>query len=589
MTPHALVLGAVVGAWAAFAVPWWLAGGAVLWWRFRRRSRGAIWWGAMAMMLLASLSSTHALRSLDLPPADEFDDWVTLVDDPRASGPVGVRATVRWGRRLIVASAHGSVAGRLDDALAGERVHLRGTVRPVAEGDTRAIHRHVVGRLTVSEVVAEVGAAPVGSAANAVRRTLADGAASLDRDDRALFLGMVMGDDRGQGPVTADDFRAAGLGHLLVVSGQNVAFVLAVAMPVAGRLRPAGRAAVLLLVLGLFAIMTRFEPSVLRATAMAGVGIGSAALGRPTDGRAGLSWAVAGLLLVDPFLVHVVAFRLSAAATAGIVWLGAPLAGRLPGPAWFRVPVATTVAAQLAVSPVLVAIFGPIPLASLPANVLAGPASGAVMIWGCTAGLLAGVLGGTVATVIHWPTEALLWWIGGIAAGAAAAPAAMLGSLPLALLAGAVGLALWRPWPRAGTVSALVSVVVCAGAWMLAPSPADGVTALGDGVTIVHRSGGSVVVLDNPAPARVVLERLRTAGVRRLWLVVASDGDRADADAVLAIVDRFGAVPIAAPPLHRVPGARTVQVGRVIDAGAIRLEIVAVEPRIEFRVVGGIG
>jgi competence protein ComEC len=465
-----------------------------------------------------------------------------------------------------VATAHGAVAGRLDDALAGERVRLRGTVRPVSAGDTRAVHRHVVGRLTVTDVVAEAPAAPVGTAANAVRRTLADGASSLDRDDRALFLGMVMGDDRGQGPVTADDFRAAGLGHLLVVSGQNVAFVLAVAMPVAGRLRPAGRAAALLLVLGLFAIMTRFEPSVLRATAMAGIGIGSAALGRPTDGRAGLSWAVAGLLLVDPFLVHVVAFRLSAAATAGIVWLGAPLAERLPGPGWFRVPVATTVAAQLAVSPVLVAIFGPIPLASLPANVLAG------------------MVGGTVATIIHWPTEALLWWIGGIARHAAAAPAAMLGSAQLAFLAGAVGLALWRPGRRTGSVSALVSVVVCAAAWLFAPSPADGVTALGDGVTMVHRSGGSVIVLDDPAPARIVLERLRTAGVRRPWLVVARDGDRADADAVLAIADRFGAVPVAAPPLHRVPGARTVQPGRVVDAGPIRIEIVEVEPRIEFLV-----
>lgn len=584
MTPHALVVGAVIGALAAVAVPWWLAGGAVLWWRFRRRSRGAIGWGVVAMMLLTSLSATHALRSLDFPPADEFDDWVTLVDDPRASGPVGVRVTVRWGRRLIVATAHGAVAGRLDDALAGERVRLRGTVRPVSAGDTRAVHRHVVGRLTVTEVVAEAPAAPVGTAANAVRRTLADGASSLDRDDRALFLGMVMGDDRGQGPVTADDFRAAGLGHLLVVSGQNVAFVLAVAMPAAGRLRPAGRAAVLLLVLGLFAIMTRFEPSVLRATAMAGIGIGSAALGRPTDGRAGLSWAVAGLLLVDPFLVHVVAFRLSAAATAGIVWLGAPLAQRLPGPGWFRVPVATTVAAQLAVSPVLVAIFGPIPLASLPANVLAGPASGAVMIWGCTAGLVAGMVGGTVATIIHWPTEALLWWIGGIARHAAAGPAAMLGSVHLAFLAGAVGLALWRPGRRTGSVSALFSVVVCAAAWLFAPSPADGVTALGDGVTMVHRSGGSVIVLDDPAPARIVLERLRTAGVRRPWLVVARDGDRADADAVLAIADRFGAVPVAAPPLHRVPGARTVQPGRVVDAGPIRIEIVEVEPRIEFLV-----
>ena len=90
--------------------------------------------------------------SLDFPEADEFDDWVTLIDDPRASGPVGVRVTVRWGRRRLVATAHGPVAGRLDDALAGERLRLIGTVRPVSAGDERSIHRHVVGRLTVAAV-----------------------------------------------------------------------------------------------------------------------------------------------------------------------------------------------------------------------------------------------------------------------------------------------------------------------------------------------------------------------------------------------------------------------------------------------------
>lgn len=587
MKPHLALGGAIVGAWTGIGGPWWvvvlLIGAA---WRWRGRPVGGAL-VAVAVLVLAGSSADRAHATLDFPDAGRFDDWVTLVDDPRSSGPVGVRVTVRSQRRLLVASAHGGTAGRLDDALAGERIRLIGTVRPVGVDDHRSIHRHVVGRITVAEVGESVGASPVAGTVNTVRRTLERGAASLTDDDRALFLGMVIGDDRGQGPVVADDFRAAGLGHLLVVSGQNVAFVLAVAMPVAGRLRPAGRALVLLLVLGLFAVMTRFEPSVLRATAMAGFGIGSAALGRPADGRAGLSWAVAGLLVVDPFLVHVVAFRLSAAATAGIVWLGGPLSTRLPGPDWLRIPVATTVAAQLAVSPVLVAVFGPIPLASLPANVAAGPVSGAVMIWGCTAGVLAGVLGGTAASVVHWPTTAMLWWIGGVARAAAAAPSAQLGGWSLVALGAGVGAALLRRTRAVGRASALVSGIVCVVSLVGAPAPAPGFHQLGEGVGIVQAEGGTVVVLDDPGPPQRVLEVVRTAGVRRPVLLVAVDGDRADADAVVALVDRFGSLPIAAPPLHRVPGARTMRDGRIVEVNGIVFEFVEVEPRLVFRTGSG--
>ena len=122
----------------------------------------------------------------------------------------------------------------------------------------------------------------------------------------------------------------------------------------------------------------------MRAVAMAGTGIGASVMGAPIDGKPALSWAVATLLLIDPFLVRLVAFQLSVTATAGIVCWSGPLAERFVGPGWLRVPMATTAAAQLVVSPVLLGLFGPLPLASLPANLLAGPVSGGVMVWGCT-------------------------------------------------------------------------------------------------------------------------------------------------------------------------------------------------------------
>ena len=318
------------------------------------------------------------------------------------------------------------------------------------------------------------------------------------------------------------------------------------------------------------------------ATAMAGVGIGSAALGRPVNGRSALSWACAGLLLVDPFLVRLVAFQLSASATAGIVWLAQPLAERLPGPAWLRVPLSTTAAAQLAVSPVLVSIFGPLPLASLPANLLAGPASGAVMIWGATGGLVAGVFGGTVASVIHLPTRMLLWWVDGIAGLAALAPPATLGAGSLFVLGGLLAAALLaRNRPPAGAVIGIGAALVAWSAMVNAPSPPPGSVVVGDGVTMVQADSGAVIVLDNPRSARAVLEQVRSSGARAPSLVVALDGDRADADAVVALRDRYGPIAIAAPPLHRVPGARTVAVGQLIVVGGTRILVEAVEPRLE--------
>ena len=405
----------------------------------------------------------------------------------------------------------------------------------------------------------------------------------MNATQKAVFLGMVIGDDRAQTAATADDFRAAGLGHLLVVSGQNVAFVLAVAAPVAARLRPGQRLVVLCGVLMMFAVLTRFEPSVLRAVAMAGVGIGAGALGAPVDGRRGLSWAIAGLLVIDPFLVHVLAFQLSAAATAGIVWLSGPLAKRIPGPSWFRIPFATTVAAQLAVSPLLIVTFGPMPLASLPANLLAGPVSGPVMMWGFTAGLVAGLLGGWAATVIHLPTALMLWWISGVASAAARGPQATLGLVALTAIGLAVVAALIGPRPLR-LLAVAVAAGVCTVAIASAPQAPAGVVALGYGVELRRTDSLSMIVLHDPGSPRSVLETVRLAGMRSPALVVATHGDAADAFAVLALNDRFGDLFVIAPPLHRVPGAKTVRRGDEIAFAGQVVSVVSTNPELEIDV-----
>ena len=83
--------------------------------------------------------------------------------------------------------------------------------------------------------------------------------------DAASCFGVVLGDGREQRPELADEFRASGLSHLLVVSGENVAFVLALAAPGLRRLGLRSRWLATLGLLGFFGLLTRWEPSVLRA------------------------------------------------------------------------------------------------------------------------------------------------------------------------------------------------------------------------------------------------------------------------------------------------------------------------------------
>ena len=635
--PYAAAVGAVAGSWLLLPVPVAAAlavAGLCLW-----RPSPVLVLAALAM--LTSTLGTKALTGLEDPPTGDLDGWVTLLDDPRPSPAGGIRVTVRHDGRRLEARAFGGAAGRLDDLLAGERVSVTGTMRPASGAWNR--WRHVAATLTVHEVGDASAASPLYGFANRVRRVLASGAASLSHDHRALFSGMVFGDDRHQSARLADDFRAAGLGHLLVVSGQNVAFVLALAAPAAWRLRPGVRLVMLLSVLGVFAVLTRFEPSVLRAVTMAAVAVGSAALGRPEAGRRTLAWAVAAVLVLDPFLVRSLAFQLSVSATAGLMWIAPPLSEALPGPRPLRLAIATTAGAQLAVTPLLVAVFGSVPLASLPANVLAGPASAPVMMWGLTGGLAAGTAGGWTAWLVHRPTALLLWWIRGVAAAAAAAPPAVLGTGGAAVVgAGVAALLAARALrrrsspvaPEAAAVAAAGSadpLVAAAGAGepeveaaragvrreapdrgRVVSSRSKGLRLVGvlgsaavvgafahslldtasppagwseiAGLRVFSDGAAQVLVLDRPGSPERLLESLRESGVRRVGLVVASRGGAADARAVMALADRFVDIAVVAPPMHRVPGARTVRRGWAVRVGSAMVEVVDDDPALEVRI-----
>lgn len=536
-----------------------------------------------AAVLMASLSSGAAWARIGSADARHYQGTATLASDPEsAPGGVRVHAVIDGDRYDL--RAWGSPAGGLRHRLMGERVDLEADLRPLtADAPDWLRAQGLAGRGTVTSVRGfDVGSVHT-RIANSIRRTIESGARSLDRTDRALFAGLVYGDDRDQSPLTADDFDAAGLTHLLAVSGQNVAFVLSIVGPLLRRVGHRQRFVIVLGVLILFATVTRFEPSVIRASVMTSVAAVAALVGSEVSSRRVLALAVTVLILVDPLIVHRVAFQLSVAASAGILFWSGRMARAVPGPRPFIEALAVTAAAQIAVAPLLVWRFDGLPVASLPANVLAGPAAGPVMMWGLTGGIVAGLVPSGVAELLHLPTRVGLWWIDGVAANVPRLPLGRLGGAHIALLFAAGGWGLRQAtFRRRVFAAALVSAVLVQPALQLALE-APGSFPIDSHSVIWRDDAATVVDLGSGTRPQQVLAALRTHDVGRIDLLIVRRSSYANADLVGWMRTRHRIDRVWAPQATMGVGEIVPPVGAGVQVDGVRLVVTAVTEAIEVQ------
>lgn len=535
----------------------------------------------VALALLASWLGARSLAGLELRQEGRVDATVTLVTDPEPTATGRLRVDVRLdGQRLLAEARTPGAIDALRHRMAGERVTVRGEAAPFDRPMAWAQARHLAGRLRVESVDAVGAGAPHAAAANGLRRTLDRGAASLPDRHRALLSGLTLGDDRAQPAELTADFRASGLTHLLAVSGQNVVFVLVVAGPLLRRLRIWPRFVAAVGVVVAFAFLTRFEPSVVRAAFVAAVALWASTTGRPSGGVRHLAIAVCGLLVVDPLLTRSVGFRLSVAACIGVLLLAPPLVERLPGPRWVREALGMTVGAQLAVAPVLVPTFGAMPLAALPANVAAAPLAGALMVWGVTAGLVAGAAGGPVATALHLPSALGLAALEQVASLSAAVPLGHVDLRHVAVVAVAALLV------RGGRATRLLGAALLVAA-LVTPSltrvPA-GSAAAGWAATVWSDGPVAVVDLDRGASAVEVLDVLRRRRVHTVGLVVVRSGRSELAPVVEAVRARFPVVAVLAPPGSSVPDHVVPPAGLTARVAGFEVQVDDAAPVLEARI-----
>ncbi|MBW3590925.1 MAG: ComEC/Rec2 family competence protein, partial [Actinobacteria bacterium] len=394
----------------------------------------------------------------------------------------------------------------------------------------------VVGDVEVIEEVTH----PLLLAANYFRNRMFEASRALLPEERAgLLMGLVIGDDRFTGEEIRDDFRASGLSHLTAVSGANLAVVLAALVAVLTALRTPRRVQIFcgLAVIILFAAITRWEPSVLRASVMATLALAAFLFGRIPNPLHALGLAFGGLLAYDPMMLWSIGFQLSFAATAGILVLRKPLLRRMPSlPALVVEPVAIGVAAQVAVFPLIAVHFDRISIAAVPANLAAVGLVPPVTILGLVAGV--------VAMFSTWLAGPLVWWAGHFVAAlawiarvfgrseAAELPVPNFGvaeALASYLLIAAMWLLL-AGYPRPARWPAAVAVVLITGAGVLPAvghGPPDGLrvtffdVGAGDATLIESSQGARILIDGGPDPFQVAAT-LRRWGFERLDLVVAT-------------------------------------------------------------------
>lgn len=387
--------GVVVGAVAMRDPAVALLGGvlvALLFVSFRRPVALAVF--VVVLAAAGSVRSEQAWSSLAPDRIGPYLGWVRVVDDPQ-SYPGATRAILEVeGERFEFWSRGRAQQQRVQSWRGGEWVVVHGDRAELDdERAGRVAWQHVVGTFDL-EWASDVDAGdPLARASNRVRSSIERASKRLPPDDGALFRGLVVGDDRDQPREMIDRFRSSGLSHLTAVSGQNVSFVLAAAGPLLRRLRPWARWAVTVGLIAWFVALTRYEPSIVRAGAMASLSATAFVLGRERSPVRILAVAVTGLVLIDPLLVWSVGFWLSVGATLGVSGVGPWIAKRLARIAPLRfvaLPVGVTLGAQLGVIVPSIWVFGRLPLVSIPANLLAVPVAGIVMLYGMPAGLLAG-------------------------------------------------------------------------------------------------------------------------------------------------------------------------------------------------------
>lgn len=299
----------------------------------------------------------------------------------------------------------------------------------------------------------------------------------LTDESFGVLAAMILAENDDLLPEVRDNFRAAGIAHVLALSGFHIGVIVLLLELLLWPLRlwPRLRSVrLLMLIAGVwaFAVLVGLPWSVVRAAIMLSVFVLGKLIGRTTHPLNSLCVAVLVILAVNPMALFAVSMQLSVCAVLGIIALAKvlnPVAPRRRRLFYFMSAVSVSVAALCGTLVPTVAYFHCLPLLFLPANLLMGLLLPAMMIGGMIIAILPS--GAAFATAIGACENFLVNLSDGFAAWLKALPGASItdvylstgGIVATLLVLGAIVVAVQlnnrRGFIAAGSIAAIAVVL----------------------------------------------------------------------------------------------------------------------------------
>jgi len=489
---------------------------------------------------------------------------LTVPGAPPAPARGTVRATLHWPETRVRFGDSIRIEGTLLAPPAPSNPGQRDARTALARQGIRALLS--AWEPAQFEIRARGQGSPVMASLLRLRQAATNRLAALVGPPESDLLGsIVFGLQAGFDPEVLESFRATGLMHILVASGLNVGLLAWLCLTALGAARvPRARASLLTLpVLVAYLLLCGADPPLLRSTLMFGLLVAAGMLGRPASPFNAIGLAAGWILLASPESAWDTSFQFSFVSTVGVMALVPSLvAARGPWPRWLVEAGACTLAAQLALLPLLASTFGMVPCLGALANLLVTPTMGIFLSGGLlllafgwlplagpalgwllkhtlslTLGVVETFAGVPFASVVTPPFTVpavaayLAWTIGGLfwlaaiaSARAGTAPPAGVGAAPPAP---APFVPPVRRWPRRVSLAGLALLAALVWRAALRPAPGDltlTVLDVGQGAAAVIRlpSGRAILVDAGPpfAGSSVVSPYLAHESLGRLAAVV---------------------------------------------------------------------
>ncbi len=358
-----------------------------------------------------------------------------------------------------------------------------------------------------------------------------------------ILIALAIGDQRAIEPEDWQVFARTGVSHLMSISGLHVTMVSGLfawlvfnlwrRVPWLALRLPAQKAAAAAAIVGALAycLISGFAVPAQRTLYMVSAVAIALGLNRASSGSRVLAWALAAVLVLDPWAVLAPGFWLSFGAVALIFYVGACRPERR---GWLAQWGAVQWAVTLGLAPLTLVIFQQVSLVSPLANAVAIPLVSLVVTPLALAGAVLPF--DFPLHIAHWLLEwllPLLRFLAGIEGAVWTQHAPAPWTVPLAMLG-----ACWLLAPR-GTPSRVIGVTLLLPMFMVKPTlPGEGELWLtfldvGQGMAVEVRTRHHVLLYDtgpswgeqSDSGARVVLPFLRGEGVSVIDMMLVSHDD----------------------------------------------------------------